>query len=255
MVWALPRPWSETMVSRRISRVWSALFGFGLADPAPKGYKNGTTVPKTGTRGTKKSNDGTGKRGKGTFAKTTLLQNRPLFALEQRRKHKKDRVFPLVRRRWRTGLPKYLGVSQRPLTLILSQKYRDTNGRRIVIQIGGVYTTSCHREGIHLQKYAIEMGGVSRYFFACIGVRGRFDSPELYCSPDPGPSKETADFGAGVKKETLRCVFSGEHSGDHNHQDFPKVLRYKWEAYCDTNGRRTAIQMGGVLTVFLFLRA
>ena len=40
---------------------------------------------------------------------------------------------------------------------------------------------------------------------------------------------------------------SGEHSGDHNHQDFPKniaiqmggVLQYKWEAYCDTNGRST----------------
>ena len=33
---------------------------------------------------------------------------------------------------------------------------------------------------------------------------------------------------------------------------FPKVLRYKWEAYCNTNGGRTAIQMGGVLTVFPF---
>ena len=73
----------------------------------------------------------------------------------------------------------FLGVSQRPLTLILPQKYRDTNGRRIVIQIGCVYTTFCHREGIHLQKYAIEMGGVSRYFFTCIGVRGRFDSPDF----------------------------------------------------------------------------
>ena len=39
----------------------------------------------------------------------------------------------------------------------------------------------------------------------------------------------------------------GEHPGDHNHQDFPKstaiqmggVLQYKWEAYCDTNGRST----------------
>ena len=38
------------------------------------------------------------------------------------------------------------------------------------------------------------------------------------------------------------------HPGDHNHQDFPKstamqmggVLQYKWEAYCDTNGRSTA---------------
>ena len=28
---------------------------------------------------------------------------------------------------------------------------------------------------------------------------------------------------------------------------FPKVLRYKWEAHCNT-----AIQMGGVLTVFPF---
>ena len=33
---------------------------------------------------------------------------------------------------------------------------------------------------------------------------------------------------------------------------FPKVLRYKWEACCNTNGRRTAIQMGRVLTVFPF---
>ena len=30
-----------------------------------------------------------------------------------------------------------------------------------------------------MQKYAIEMGGVSRYFFTCIGVRGRLDSPEF----------------------------------------------------------------------------
>ena len=40
---------------------------------------------------------------------------------------------------------------------------------------------------------------------------------------------------------------NGEHPGDHHHQDFPKstaiqmgdVLQYKWEAYCDTNGRST----------------
>ena len=39
----------------------------------------------------------------------------------------------------------------------------------------------------------------------------------------------------------------GKHPGDHNHQDFPKsiairmggVLQYKWEAYCNTNGRST----------------
>ena len=41
----------------------------------------------------------------------------------------------------------------------------------------------------------------------------------------------------------------GEHPGDHNHQDLPKsiavqvggVLRYKWEAYCDTNGRSAEV--------------
>ena len=65
-------------------------------------------------------------------------------------------------------------------------------------------------------------------------------------------------------------VINGKHPGDHNHQDFPQstamqmggVLQYKWEAYCDTNGRSTdnislslqprgtksiAIQIGGVL--------
>ena len=42
-------------------------------------------------------------------------------------------------------------------------------------------------------------------------------------------------------------AITGEHPNDHNHQDFPKstaiqvggVLQYKWEAYCDTNGRST----------------
>ena len=33
---------------------------------------------------------------------------------------------------------------------------------------------------------------------------------------------------------------------------FSKVLRYKWKEHCNTNGRRTAIQMGGVLAVFPF---
>ena len=39
----------------------------------------------------------------------------------------------------------------------------------------------------------------------------------------------------------------GEHSRDHNHQDFPQsiaiqmggVLQYKWEACCDTKGEST----------------
>ena len=46
-----------------------------------------------------------------------------------------------------------LGVFQRPLTLILLKKHRDTNGRRIVIQIGGVHSTFCQGEDILLPKY------------------------------------------------------------------------------------------------------
>ena len=36
---------------------------------------------------------------------------------------------------------------------------------------------------------------------------------------------------------------------------FPKVLPYKWGAYCRTNGRLTAVQMGGVLQGFPFFEA
>ena len=58
------------------------------------------------------------------------------------------------------------GVFRRSLTLILLQKYRDTNGRRIVIQIGGVYTTFCHtKRAFFWIRIAIEMGGVSRDAF------------------------------------------------------------------------------------------
>ena len=55
------------------------------------------------------------------------------------------------------------------------------------------------------------------------------------------------------QKVYVYAVFSslinGEHPGDHNHQDFPQSTA------CDTNGRRIAIQMGGVLKYFPFLRA
>ena len=49
------------------------------------------------------------------------------------------------------------------------------------MQIGVVYIRfSAKRRAILLRKsIAIEMGGVSRYFFKSIGVRGRFDSPEF----------------------------------------------------------------------------
>ena len=64
------------------------------------------------------------------------------------------------------------GVSQAALTLILLQKYRDTNGRRIVIQIGGVYTTFCQEEGILLQKYRDRNGRCIAILFQSIGGQG-----------------------------------------------------------------------------------
>ena len=70
-----------------------------------------------------------------------------------------------------------LGVIQRPLTLILLQKHRDTNRRRFVIQIGGVHTTFCQGEGILLQKYRDRNGRCIAILFKSIGVAGRFDSP------------------------------------------------------------------------------
>ena len=54
----------------------------------------------------------------------------------------------------------FLGECSNELTLILLQTCRDANGSRIVIQIGGVYTTFCQKEGI----FSIEMGGVSQCF-------------------------------------------------------------------------------------------
>ena len=77
----------------------------------------------------------------------------------------------------------HLGVFQRPLTLILLQKYRDTNGRHIVIQIGGVtgvYTTLCQKEGIHLQKYRDRNGKCIAILFQSIGVRGRCGFPDSH---------------------------------------------------------------------------
>ena len=75
-----------------------------------------------------------------------------------------------------------MGVFQRPLALILLQKHRDTNGRRIVIQIGDAYTSFCQDGDIVLQKYRDRKwggGGSSAILLKSIGVRGRFDSPEF----------------------------------------------------------------------------
>ena len=73
------------------------------------------------------------------------------------------------------------GVFQRPLTLILLQKHCDTSGRRIVIQIDGVYTTFCQKEGILLQKYRDRNGRCIAILFRSIRVRGRFDSSDELC--------------------------------------------------------------------------
>ena len=47
------------------------------------------------------------------------------------------------------GALSFLGVFQRPLTLILRQKHHNTNGSRIVTQ-PGVFTTFCQGKGIQL---------------------------------------------------------------------------------------------------------
>ena len=73
-----------------------------------------------------------------------------------------------------------LEAFQRPLTLILLQKYRDRHGSHVMIQIGGVYTTFCQEEGILLQKHRDTNGRCITILFKCIGVRGRFDSPERW---------------------------------------------------------------------------
>ena len=68
-----------------------------------------------------------------------------------------------------------LGVFQRPLTLVLLQKYRDINGSRIVIQIGG-------EESINLPKHGDRNERCIGILFRSIGVRGRFDFPDLRCA-------------------------------------------------------------------------
>ena len=49
-----------------------------------------------------------------------------------------------------------------------------------MIQIGGVYTTVCQQEGILLQKYRDRNGRCIAILFKSIGVRGRFDSPDVW---------------------------------------------------------------------------
>ena len=122
------------------------------------------------------------------------------------------------------------GVFQRPLTLILLQKYRDTNGRRIVIQIGGVYTTFCQEKGILLQKYRDRSGRCIAILFKSIGVRGRRDSPE-YIQEKPGGCKH------GDSCRFCHC--------DH---DAPKHKRQSW-AMRATKPRTSGLQPNRVFRV------
>ena len=69
------------------------------------------------------------------------------------------------------------------LTLVLPQKYRDTNGSRIMMQIGGVYITFCQDEGILLLKYRNRMGGLWRYFSRKVSGSGVDVTPLIYIRP------------------------------------------------------------------------
>ena len=48
-----------------------------------------------------------------------------------------------------------------------------------MIQIGGVYTHFCQKEGILLQKYRNRNGRCIAILFKRIGVRGRFDRADF----------------------------------------------------------------------------
>ena len=48
-----------------------------------------------------------------------------------------------------------------------------------MIQIGGVYIAFCQEKGILVQKYRDRNGRYIAMLFRSIGIRGRFDSPEI----------------------------------------------------------------------------
>ena len=75
---------------------------------------------------------------------------------------------------------KHLGVFQQSPTLMLLQKYHDTNGSRIVIQIGGVCTTFCQEDSMLLQKFRDRNGRCITILFKSIGVRGRWTLLQCY---------------------------------------------------------------------------
>ena len=61
------------------------------------------------------------------------------------------------------------------LTMIFLQKHRDTNGRHIVMHIGGVCAAFCQEGGMLLQTYRDRNGRCIAILFKSIGVGGRFD--------------------------------------------------------------------------------
>ena len=68
------------------------------------------------------------------------------------------------------------GCSNDPLTVIPLHQHCDTNGRCIVIQIGGVYAFSSQKEGIICKSIRDGNGRRIMILFKSIGVRGRIDS-------------------------------------------------------------------------------
>ena len=69
-------------------------------------------------------------------------------------------------------------------------------------------------------------------------------SAAAFSHPSQPPRSRTTRFGPSPTMGNIPVTATTK--------TFPKALRYKWESYCNTNGRRTAIQMGGALTVFPF---
>ena len=61
---------------------------------------------------------------------------------------------------------------------MLWQEHCDADGRRIVMEIAGAYTTFYQEEGMLVQKHRNRNRCIVM-LFKSLGVRGRFGSPEL----------------------------------------------------------------------------
>ena len=95
-----------------------------------------------------------------------------------------------------------------------------------MIQIGGVYTTFCQKEGIHLQKYRDGNGRCIAILFESIRVRGRLDSPEIGAAQKLPKSVEdyfdifghgrSADIMSGIPR-ILAGIFLEDFSSHFSH--------------------------------------